>query len=270
MVSVIIPSYNTAPLLAECLASLPVTEVIVADNASTDGSIAMVREKFPRVRVVELPENRGYGAACNAGARLATGDWLLFLNSDTRVEPGALDAIPAAVTDVVACHELTMSGETVLSCRSHHTLRSGISFLSGYRLFRREGDRYRIVDWNRQSDRFVDNVNGFAWAIRREVFEKVGGFDENLFLYFEEQDYALRLKRAGYRIRYVSAARIRHHGASSSQSLGRWRLRRQWVRSFVYLRRKHGLSHGAWLDYLALYPALVLWWLGYQCTRRRR
>ncbi len=276
MVSVIIPSHNTAALLAECIESLPAdAEVIVADNASTDGTVAMLRQRFPRVQIVELPENRGYGAACNAGARLATGEFLLFLNSDTRVEPGTLDVIAAAFRadpqiGAVACHELTMDGQTVLSCCSHHTLRSGISFLSGYRLFRREGARYRIADWDRESDRWVDNVSGFAWAIRREVFARVGEFDEKLFLYFEEQDYALRLRQMRFRIKYLAAARIRHHGAASSRALGRWRLRRHWVRSFVYLRQRHGLSRSRWLDYAVLYPALGLWWAGYQITRRLR
>ena len=271
--SVIIPSYNTAALLGECLESLPATvEVIVADNASRDGSQEMIRRRFSGTKLVELKENRGYGAACNAGVKLATGKVLLFLNSDTRIEAGTLDAIIQGFDDpqvaAIACHELTIAGGTVLSCRSHHTLRSGISFLSGYRLFRREGDRYRIVDWDRESDRWVDNVNGFAWAVRRDVFEKVGGFDENLFLYFEEQDYALRLQQMRFRIRYLSAARIRHHGAASSQVLGRWRLRRQWVRSFVYLRQKHGLSRSVWLDRLILFPCLAAWWFGHKLTRR--
>jgi N-acetylglucosaminyl-diphospho-decaprenol L-rhamnosyltransferase len=273
VVSVIIPSFNTAALLAQCIASLPAdVEIIVVDNASRDGSAEMVAAKFPQVKLVRLPVNCGYGAACNAGAKIATGDALLFLNSDTEVQPGALDCIVNAFREwpdlgAVACHELALNGRTVMGCRSHHTLRSAISFLSGYRLFRAEGDRYRIVDWDRQDDRWVDNVSGFAWAIRRSVFEPLGGFDENLFLYCEEEDMAMRLAQCGRRIRYLAGARIAHAGARSSRALGRWGRRQRWLESFVYLRHKHHQSRSAWLDRLVLYPFLVAWWLASRAQR---
>jgi GT2 family glycosyltransferase len=270
--SVIIPSFNTAALVEACLQSIltkrwsiPV-ELIVVDNASADGTPAMVAERFPQVRLVPLTRNVGYGGACNAGAAIASGNLLLFLNSDTKVQPGALDAVAQALTDTaaVACHELSATGQTVMGCRSHHTLRSAISFLSGYRLFRREGDRYRIVDWDRQADRWVDNVSGFAWAIRREVFQKLGGFDEKLFLYCEEEDMALRLRKANEQIRYVAAARIVHLGARSSRGMGQFGRRKRWLQSFVYLRSKHHVSLSPGLDWLVLYPFLLLWGLGYR------
>ena len=279
--SVIIPSFNTADLTLACLQSiLPkrwlfTLELIVVDNASADGSPARIIERFPNVRLIQLPRNLGYGAACNAGAAQATGEFLLFLNSDTEVQEGALDALVrtfGGVPEVVAiaCHELAPTGETVMGCRSHHTLRSAISFLSGYRLFRREGKRYRIVDWDRKSDRWVDNVTGFAWAIRREMFDKLGGFDERLFLYCEEEDMALRLRQLDGRIRYVAVAQIVHLGARSSLGLGRLGRRKRWLKSFVYLRQKHGHSVSPVLDYLVLYPFLLLWWLGSRAKKTTR
>jgi GT2 family glycosyltransferase len=269
--SVIVPSFNTADLLEKCLSTLQ-GEIIVVDNASRDGSAEMVAAKFPAVKLIRLPVNRGYGAACNAGAKIATGDVLLFLNSDTEVWPGTLEKIADAFRQwpdlgAVACHELAPDGRTVMGCRSHHTLRSAISFLSGYRLFRAEGDRYRIADWDRHDDRWVDNVSGFAWAIRRNVFEQLGGFDEKLFLYCEEEDMAMRLAQRGRRIRYLAGARIVHAGARSSRALGRWGRRQRWLESFVYLRRKHRQSRSAWLDRLALYPFLLAWWLASRAQR---
>ena len=265
-IAVIIPSFNTAELLARCLATVH-GEIIVADNASHDGSPDLVATKFPTAKVIRLPVNRGYGAACNAGAKAATADVLLFLNSDTEVQPGTLECIANAFRQqldlgAVACHELSLNGRTVMGCRSHHSLRSAMSFLSGYRLFRAEGDRYQIADWNREDDRWVDNVSGFAWAIRRATFEQLGGFDENLFLYCEEEDMALRLAKLNSRIRYLAGARIIHAGARSSRGLGLWGRRRRWLESFVYLRRKHGQSRSAMLDRAVLYPFLVLWWVG--------
>ncbi len=279
-ISVIIPSYDTAALVLQCLESIlsrpwrAALEIIVVDSASVDGSASLVAQRFPSVKIVSLPVNRGYGAACNAGAARACGDALLFLNSDTQVLDGALDLVAEAFRQfpeagAVACHEVSATGETVLGCRSQHTLRSGISFLSGYRLFKTEGDRYLIVDWDRQQDRWVDNVSGFAWAIRRVVFQQLGGFDEKLFLYFEEQDFAIRLQRGGYRIKYLAAVRIAHHGAASSAAIGRWGRRRQWMHSFIHLRRKHGLSPSVLLDRLILYPCLVSWWIGRRVVRGR-
>ncbi len=271
-ISVIIPSYNTAGLLRECLVSLRANagqsamEIIVADNGSGDDSVAMVRAEFPEARVVEMPANRGYGAACNAGAAHATGQILLFLNSDTRILPGSLESLvnhfrQQPEMTAAACHELTLDGRTADGCRSHHNLRSAISFLSGYRLFRRQGARYRITDWDRESDRWVDNVSGFAWAIRRDIFRKLGGFDEQLFLYMEEQDIALRLQKAGHKIRYLADVRIQHAGGASSGWLTAWRRRRQWLSGLIYLRKKHDQTPAPWLDWVILYPLLAVWWL---------
>lgn len=277
--SIIIPSFNTARLLADCLDSLrgADAEIIVVDNASADGSPDLVATDYPHVTLVRLPVNRGYGAACNTGAARATGDYLLFLNSDTRVEPGTLDVIVDAfrrdpTVAAVACHELTPEGQTVWGCRSHHTLRSAISFLSGYRMFRAEGNRYRITTWDRTTDRWVDNVSGFAWAIRKNVFCELGGFDENLFLYCEEEDMALRLQNAHHKIFYLSDARIVHLGGRSSGFLGRFGRRRMWLDSFIYLRRKHGLTRHPWLDRVVLYPFLILSQIGFvarSIVRRR-
>ena len=152
------------------------------------------------------------------------------------------------------------------------TLRAGISFLTGYRLFQGEGNRYRMVDWDRQSDRWVDNVSisMFAWAIRREMFEQLGGFDEQLFLYCEAQDVGIRLQKIGGRTLFCAAARIIHLSGRSSIEIGRWGRRRQWVESFVYVRKKYGLSVSAWLDRIVLYPFLLMWWVGSAAGLGRR
>lgn len=280
--SIIIPSFNTADLLLACIESIFARggscrrEIIVVDNGSSDDSVERVRRRFPEVTVIALPSNRGYGSACNVGAERARGELLLFLNSDTRLLEGSLDAIREAFRQfpylgAVACHELAPTGETVPGCRSHHTLRSAISFLSGYRLFRAEGARYQITGWDRKSDRWVDNVSGFAWAIRRDLFFQIGRFDENLFFYFEEPDVARRLQVAGRRIRYVAGARIIHHNAASTRAtFGRLGTRWQWVKSFAYWRKKHGLTPSAMLDRCVLLPFLLAWRVGHWFKQERR
>lgn len=157
-------------------------------------------------------------------------------------------------------------GRTGYGLFAYRTLRSGISYLSGYRLFRKEGRRYLMADWDRQDDRWVETVSGFAWAARLEVFERLGGFDEKLFLYFEEQDMSLQLLKAGFKIRYLAGVRILHHGAQSVAATPHYRRRRYWLESFVHLRHKQGLSVSAATDRLILYPVLWTWWL-MRCCR---
>ncbi len=278
--SVIIPSFNTALLLVECIESIHsrtwrgCIEIIVVDNGSTDGTSDVVARKHPNVQMIKLPDNRGYGAACNAGARKAHGTVLLFLNSDTQVLEGSLNAVLDAFHQFpdlgcASCREISPKGETVPGCLSHHTLRSAISAMTRYAIFRAEGARLRITDWDRKSDRWVENANGFAWAIRREAFEKIGGFDENIFLYFEEQDITLWLQQAGYRNRYLSGARVIHLLSQSSKKISLWKKRQLWLRSFVCLRKKHGLSRSVIMDSVIIYPFLVLWWMR-ACIREWR
>ena len=271
--SIIIPSFNTAALTRNCLQSIlaqpgrTTNEIIVVDNGSRDGTVELVGREFPQVTVIAEPVNCGYGMACNIGAGHAHGEFLLFLNSDTQMLDGALDSVSEAFRRepspaAVACREVDVDGRTAWSCFGRQTLRAAISFLTGYRLFRRDGDRYRMADWDRQSDRWVDNVSGFAWAVRRTTFEQLGGFDAHLFLYCEEQDFGIRLQQISGRILFCADARIIHLSGRSSIEIGRWGRRRQWVESFVYLRRKHRLSRSASLDRIVLYPFLLMWWLG--------
>lgn len=273
--SIVIPSYNTGALTLACIESILTKnwrasiEIIVADNHSTDRTVDLVTSRFPVVKCRLLASNRGYGAACNEGAAISSGNILLFLNNDTRVLDGSLDILVDGFRTfsnlgAAACREVTLDGKTVMGCRGLHSLSSGISFLSGFRLFRREGNRFLIPDWDRNDDRWVDTFSGFAWAIRRETFERIGRFDEHLFMYFEEPDFALRLSQHGLRIRYFSSARIVHHGARANlPNLGHFGVRKQWVKAFIYWRKKYKLSASSWLDWVILYPFLAMWGLGY-------
>lgn len=208
--SVIIVNTNELHHLRRCLPAIarqdyPGCEVLVVDNASTDGSIAYVATEYPWVRLVRNETNLGYAGANNVGFRHATGDYIAVLNPDTEVRPGwlrelirALEADPAAG---LATPKILMMDDPsrINTCGNEITL-TGLTFCRG---LDEPADRYDRPE-------VVSAVSGAAFAIRREVLERIGGFDESFFIYFEETDLSLRAALAGFRCRYVPTATVLH------------------------------------------------------------
>jgi GT2 family glycosyltransferase len=209
--TIIIPNYNGECLLPTCLDALrqqsyPHFETIVIDDASTDGSVALLERDYPEVQVVRLAHNTGLAGACNTGARLAKGDLLVMLNSDTEADPGWL----AALVDAAAANP-----------------KAG-SFASKMLLFDRRdilhsaGDTYSLDGiphnrgvWQRDEGQFdrapqVFSGCGGAVAYRRQAWEAVGGFDQDFFMYLEDVDLGWRLQLAGWPAVFVAKARVYH------------------------------------------------------------
>jgi GT2 family glycosyltransferase len=206
-VSVIIVNWNAGPALEACLGSVGPgdAEVIVVDNASTDGSAAAARAGFPGVRVLETGENPGFAAGANRGAAAARGDVLVFLNPDARLLDGALAALVDALLLVPGAG---IAGGALVDERRrwqpawarfapipHLLLDTTIGRL-GSRMRRRP----YAVDW----------VYGTFMAVRRDVFRQLGGFDARYFLYGEDLDLCYRAGRLGVRTVHVPAARAMH------------------------------------------------------------
>ncbi len=223
--SVVIVSYNTRDYLLRCLESLhnnppafPM-EIIVVDNASTDGSPQAVRRNFPQVKILEMKENLGFAAATNVGIRESTGDLILFLNSDTEVTPSALDRTAEKLEDrrvgAVGCQLLYGDGTFQLSFGREKSFFGEIADkLAGKLLERYYGAKFK----GKEIDIEVDWVSGAFIMTRRDVVEQAGMFDKNYFLYMEDVDWCLRVKRAGYKIIYTTSARIYHFlGKSTSK-----------------------------------------------------
>lgn len=220
-VSVVIVSFNTRDKLRRCLAQIePEHEMIVVDNASADGSVEMVRAEFPEARLISNSENRGFGAANNQGMAVATGELVLFLNSDCYAEPGAIGRL-AEVFDgrpeVAAAggrllnpdgsNQESVAGELTLFAvllEQLHLDRFGGRFRYWRTSFAREGEP-------------VAQVMGACLMIR-----PVECFDERFFLYCEDTDLCRRLARHGS-IMFVPAARFTHELGSSSEGEERWR-----------------------------------------------
>jgi GT2 family glycosyltransferase len=217
-VSVIIVSWNGRSYLEACLGAVAAQqgvemETILVDNGSSDGTAAYVRERFPWVRVVALPENRGFTGGNNAGAANARGRYLAFLNNDTAVDAGWLRALREAI-DEPAGYALTTSRIVYMHDPSVIDSAGDGYFRSGGAFKRFHGAAAHLAGDSTE----VFAVCGAACLVSRTVFEELGGFDEDFFASHEDVDLSYRARLRGYRCRYVAEAVVRHHG---SATLGR-------------------------------------------------
>jgi hypothetical protein len=230
--SVIILNWNTKDDTRDCLNSLVhrqhrhAVEIIVADNASSDGSCEMLAEEFPQVPLVVHSTNLGFCAGNNRAVPGATGRFVLFLNSDTVVVEDALDRLVDFMDEnpdvgIAGPKLLNRDGSLQYSCRRFPNLGAGLFRNTPLgRLFpkNRFAQDYLMQDWDHATVRDVDWVSGAALCIRREALEQTGGFDEGYYMYCEDVDLCYRAKQKGWRVVYFPHAVIYHMiGRSSDQ-----------------------------------------------------
>jgi GT2 family glycosyltransferase len=213
--TVVIPTVNARQLLAEALERLErqtvAHDVVVVDNASTDGTEALLTKRFPRVRVLTMPENMGFGRAVNAGVAVAEGDVVVLINNDVLCEPDFVERLLEPLADE---NVAMVAGVLLQHDRPDLVDSAGIELDTTLRSW--------DALWNRPVAELAgagDPVGpcGGAAAFRTDVFREVGGFDETFFAYWEDVDLALRLRLAGHRCVRAAGARALHkHG----QTLG--------------------------------------------------
>jgi N-acetylglucosaminyl-diphospho-decaprenol L-rhamnosyltransferase len=232
--SVSVVSYRTPALLRQCLGALDRERaqmdlaVTVVDNASGDGSAEMVADEFPWVRVIRNGRNMGFGAAHNQALRVASGRYLLILNSDATPGLGApralvefLDAHPGVA---VAGPRLRLPDGRVQPSRRRFPTLATLVFEST-QLQRFSSDnavlrRYYVADRSDDEPQEVDWLVGACLCVRASAVAEVGLFDERFFMYSEELDWCRRFRAAGWRIAYVPQAEVVHiEGASALQNL---------------------------------------------------
>jgi len=225
--SIIIVSYNARTHLEHCLDSLtsapPVTphEIVVVDNASADGSAAIVRERWPQVRVIEQPVNTGFAAGNNVGIRTTGGDLILLLNNDTIVPAGAIDAL---VGRLLARPDAAVAGPRLTDGNGRPELSFGrmISPVNELRqkltqLLYRRGVAWatRRLERDTQREHDVDWVSGACLLVRRSDAEKAGLLDERYFLYTEDVDFCAAIRALGRRVFFTPSAHVVHLGGRS-------------------------------------------------------
>jgi len=233
--SVIIVNYNTREATSACLGSVLGAsgsvdlDVVVVDNGSSDGSAAAFGDRFPETTVIEAGENLGFARGVNLGARSASGTWLLLLNPDTIVLPGSLPAL----LDFAERHpEYGVFGGRTLrpdgtvdpsSCWGAPSLWSLTMFATMLSTaFKRSPvfDPESLGRWQRDSVREVPIITGCLLLLRRADYERLGGMDEDYFLYGEDAEFSMRAGRAGLRRVVVPEAVIVHEVGGSSDAGG--------------------------------------------------
>lgn len=287
-VSVLVVNYNTCQLLKDCLTSLftggnQEFEVMVVDNNSSDGSMAMVRSEFPVVRLIENSENLGFAKANNQGIREARGKYVLLLNSDTLVRRGAIhsmsefmDSHPEA--GAAACRLLNADGtiqasigrqtgpglirqilrlagvsRVVRDQRTRRFLRRYLGFAMGVTL------RSYLEPYVANTALEVESISGACLMVRRQAIGQVGLLDENFFMYLEDLDYCIRLRKAGWKLYYVPTGEIIHLVGQSSGG----RMRKYSVhayRSLFYFYQKHYSTAALFVIRLAVFLAMCARW----------
>jgi N-acetylglucosaminyl-diphospho-decaprenol L-rhamnosyltransferase len=267
-------SYNTRDVLARCLESVRAAsdgldmELIVVDNASCDGSAEMVGERFPEASLLANERNVGFGRANNQAFARTGGRYILMLNPDTDVRSDALrrlvnfaDHHPAA--GAIGARLENPDGSLQHSAFRFPDLRQAFfGFFDLVPLDAPINGRYRAEEFARAFA--AEHVLGACLLLRREALEAVGTLDPRYFMYFEETDLCLRLRRAGWQTLYTPEARVVHIGAAST-SAARERMSVEFHRSQAYFYRKHYGARGYW----AL-KALVWLGVGYRLARSLR
>ena len=248
--SVVIVNWNTHELLAECLRSVYETEeglgleVIVVDNASTDGSVEMVRRLFPQVKLLANGENVGFVRANNQAFAHCRARYVLMLNSDTRVLPGSLQKAVGLLNErpgagIVGVRLLNPDGSFQASYTPFPTLWREFLMLSGL-------GRWLICPFFPScgpqiaagAQRIVGYMEGAFLMARREAMDDVGGLDERIFMYAEEVDWCYRFHQAGWELWYLPGASIIHYSGQSAKRQRR-RMESELYRSRVFFFRKH-------------------------------
>jgi N-acetylglucosaminyl-diphospho-decaprenol L-rhamnosyltransferase len=260
-VAVVIVSYEGREALLASLESLRLhaavpIETVVVDNASTDASAEAVRGARPDVRVLANAENVGFARACNQGWRASTAPVVLFLNPDAEATPAAVETLVALLeerTDVAAVGPRTRSADGTIQVSTGRDL-DLVSEWRQRRLVRGVACRYpkALAQAERLHGRQhePDWLSGSCLAVRRTALERVAGFDEGFFLYEEDADLCLRLRRAGWRVLFTPAVEVRHRLGHSMQKAAR-RARLEYHRSHLRYYRKHnGLASRAGLRLL--------------------
>lgn len=257
LISIVIVNWNSGRQLYECLKSiynakkdgLEIDRVVVVDNASSDNSLFGLEEIDIPLKIIKNSTNRGFAAACNQGAKESNADYLLFLNPDTLLFKYSLSK-PIAFMEkaenrnigIVGIQLINENKEISRTCARFPTLGQFNSKIFGLdRLFPKLS--YFMAEWDHKSDRFVDHVIGAFFLVRRQLFEKLNGFDERFFVYLEDLDFSYRAKQLGYSSYYLTSTKAYHKGGGSSEKV-------KDVRLFYSLRSRilYGYKHFNWVS----------------------
>ena len=281
-IAVVIISYNTRELLLECLASLIESgkgvemEIVVVDNASVDGSPEAVAERFPKVIIINNESNLGFGAACNQAIRATTAPLILLLNSDARLNSQALEALLHCMNmnkfcGAAGCRLENAAGREAVNTRNflsplNQALEyAGVSKWTDWRYLART--RRPKLDEN-LIDCSIDWIEGSCLLLRRTALEEAGFFDEAFFMYSEDEDLCMRLRKAGREICFTAAGTALHHGGASTEQNRTGMLRHFYLSQILFLLKHRGKWSALTFKFVT-FAVLAMKWMFFLAAARR-
>ncbi|MBD2526609.1 glycosyltransferase family 2 protein [Nostoc sp. FACHB-133] len=247
-VSIILVNYNGADVLINCLNSLEKfipkdnCEIILVDNNSQDNSIDIVDNKFPEIKLIKLPRNVGFGAGNNAGAKVAKGEFLLLLNTDTILTNNILPHLIELMSGnqdvgVIGTKLLFPDGSFQISFSPEIGIRGEFQAQKIHK-YAENKNAFNIIEQDFQDIKEVDIVVGAAFFIRANLFNLLDGFDEKFFMYFEDSDLCQRVRNEGYKIIYTPHISLIHLRGHSVKKISN-KMSVEYRRSQIYYYHKH-------------------------------
>jgi N-acetylglucosaminyl-diphospho-decaprenol L-rhamnosyltransferase len=270
-VSVLVVSWQSAAWIDRCVRSIDPAdaEIIVADNASTDGSPARARAAAPQARILELPRNLGFAGGVNAARRAAQAPRLLLLNPDAAATPGAiarlaaaLDADPglgAVAGRLVSADGTPQHGFNVRRLPTLASLTADLLLIDHLWPANPASTRYYARDLDPDASADVEQPAAACLMVRADVFDRLGGFDEAFWpAWWEDVDFCRRLRDTGLRIRYVPEAVFAHAGGTSVKAMGAAAFDRAFAANRRrYVRKHHGAAAAALIGVLGAAGSLL-------------
>jgi GT2 family glycosyltransferase len=275
-VSIVIVNYNTKDLVIQCLQSIFENtidlsfEVIVVDNASVDGSSTEIKEKYPEVKLYCSEINLGFGKANNLGAKLAAGTFLFLLNSDTLLIENSIKILKEFYENsnnsqigVVGCKLLDKNKKPHISYGNFPSFFQEFFELGLNKIFKKfysEKLSPTIID-NGVENKFVDYIIGADMFFKKSIFEEIGGFDEDFFLYYEETEICYRLNKLGYKIVWNPDTSIIHYLGSSGkkkEGFNYWIFEQLQISKNLYFKKCHGNLMAKLIRNLSFIKTLII------------
>ncbi len=237
---IVIVNWNSNVQLAECLNSIPAAldhsfelkTIVVVDNASTDASLQGIDKLALPIQLILNKENKGFGYACNQGAKESSANYLLFLNPDTRLYPNSL-SVPLQFMEkpennkigIVGIQLIDENGHIARSCARFPTFWNFLSHTMGLNyLLPKQMRSYVMLEWAHDHSQKVDHVIGAFFLVRQRLFQQTTGFDERFFVYFEDLDFSLTAKKLGCDSFYLADVSAFHRGGGVSRQIKAKRL----------------------------------------------
>lgn len=243
-ISIIIVTHNHKDYIEKCLNSIPSNlEIILVDNISTDGTPELIEAEYPHVKLIKSNENLGYGKGVNLGVKNSKGNYLVILNPDTIIEENSIEEL---VKPLIPNNEIITVPKVMLYDGSKINTCGNIEHFTGLTFTRGLGKKDSYYD----EEEYLGGLSGVCFALKRDLYHKIGGFDENIFLYMEDAEISWKINSLGYKILYVPNSVFYHDYKLEVNAEKIYHLE---LGRYIILRK-----YFLWKHFLVFFPSLII------------